>query len=66
MLNTSYCGEKALALRAENIPCIDWDMYNTMRDCMRKRNDICTFRQGQQFRVSVPLTYYPQVLCIGE
>ena len=39
----------AIAVRAENVPNIDWDLYSEVRDALRNKTDIASYRQSRVF-----------------
>ena len=49
--NTSYQSEHAIAIRDENVPSVDWNAYHKMREAVRMRTDLATFRQSRRFQV---------------
>ena len=53
-IRTSYQNQKAVAVRVEQLPSIDWVLYQEMRDSLQSRSDLGTFRQGRGFQVGMP------------
>lgn len=49
LVETTYKGKKAIGIRAESIPGINWKLYNNIRDKFRHRDDIANFRQAGSF-----------------
>jgi len=51
-VNSCYDKQRAVAIRPENIPDLDWSVYQNMREAVNQRKDLATFRQSRDFRVS--------------
>lgn len=52
--DTSYSMKPAIAIRAENVPNIDWSLYRSMRESvLSKHKEIANFKQPRDFRASI-------------
>lgn len=43
----------AIAVRAENVPNMDWTVYQSMRDSLSQQKEISSFKQPREFQVSI-------------